>query len=40
VLVTNQYDANDEIYTIRTDGSDPRNLSGNVAAESDPDWGP
>jgi len=40
VFVTNQYDANDEIYTIRTDGSDPRNLSGNVAAESDPDWGP
>ena len=39
IFVTNAYDGNDEIYTVRTDGSDPKNMSGNAAAESDPDWG-
>jgi len=39
VFVTNAYDGNDEIYTIRTDGSDPKNLSQDPAADSGPDWG-
>jgi Tol biopolymer transport system component len=40
LFVTDTYDGNEEIYTVRTDGTDPRNLSRNPATESDPDWGP
>jgi Tol biopolymer transport system component len=40
ILVTDSYDGNEEIYTVKADGSDPRNLSHNPANESDPDWGP
>jgi TolB protein len=39
VFVTNVYDGNDEIYSIRTDGSDLKNLSQDAAADSGPDWG-
>ena len=40
IFVTDSYDGTDEIYTVRSDGSDPKNLSHNPANESDPDWGP
>lgn len=40
VFVTDSYDGNEEIYTVRADGSDPKNLSRNAANDSDPDWGP
>jgi Tol biopolymer transport system component len=40
IFVTDSYDGNEEIYTVRADGSDPKNLSHNAANESDPDWGP
>jgi TolB protein len=40
LFVTDTYDGNEEIYTVRTDGTDPKNLSRNPATESDPDWGP
>jgi Tol biopolymer transport system component len=40
ILVTDAYDGNEEIYTVRADGTDPRNVSDNPANESDPDWGP
>jgi Tol biopolymer transport system component len=40
IFVTDSYDGNEEIYTVRLDGTDPKNLSQNPANESDPDWGP
>lgn len=40
VFVTDAFDGNEEIYTVRPDGSDPRNLTKNPANDSDPDWGP
>ncbi len=40
IFVTDAYDGDEEIYTVRRDGSDPKNLSQNPANESDPDWGP
>jgi TolB protein len=40
IFITDTYDANEEIYTVRVDGTDPKNLSQNPANESDPDWGP
>lgn len=40
IFVTDAYDGNEEIYTVRLDGTDPKNLSRNPANESDPDWGP
>lgn len=40
IFVTDQYDGNDEIYTARLDGTDPKNLSHNPASDTDPDWGP
>ncbi|HSQ59094.1 MAG TPA: hypothetical protein VLT84_01455 [Acidobacteriota bacterium] len=40
IFVTDAHDGNDEIYTVRADGTDPKNLSHNFATESDPDWGP
>ena len=40
IFVTDTYDGNEEIYTMRLDGSDLTNLSRNPANESDPDWGP
>ncbi|HEX7077532.1 MAG TPA: hypothetical protein VF363_03845 [Candidatus Eisenbacteria bacterium] len=40
ILVTEQYDGNEEIYTMRPDGTDPKNLTRNAANDSDPDWGP
>jgi Tol biopolymer transport system component len=40
IFVTDQYDGNDEVYTARLDGTDPKNLSHNPAADTDPDWGP
>jgi TolB protein len=42
IFVTDAYngDGNDDVYTVRTDGSDLRNLSHHDAAESEPDWGP
>jgi Tol biopolymer transport system component len=40
IFVTDAYDGNDDIYTVRLDGSDPKNLSESSANESDPDWGP
>jgi Tol biopolymer transport system component len=40
IFVTDAYDGDDEIYTVRLDGSGRVNLSRNPAAESDPDWGP
>lgn len=40
IFVTDAYDGNEEIYTARLDGSDPKNLSHTPANESDPDWGP
>lgn len=40
IFVTDVYNGNEEIYTVRLDGTDPKNLSQNVASESDPDWGP
>ena len=39
IFVTDAYDGNEEIYSARLDGSDPKNLSGSAASESDPDWG-
>jgi Tol biopolymer transport system component len=39
IFITDAYDGNEEIYTVRTDGSDPKNLSQTAANESDPDWG-
>ena len=40
IFVTDAYDGNEEIYTVRLDGTDPKNLSHDSADESDPDWGP
>ena len=40
IFVTDAYDGNEEIYTVRLDGTDPKNLSRSPANESDPDWGP
>ncbi len=40
IFVTDQYDGNDEIYTVRLDGSDPINLTHDAASDTDPDWGP
>lgn len=40
IFVTDAVDGNDEIYSVRADGTDPKNLSRNPARESDPDWGP
>lgn len=40
IFVTDALDGNDEIYSVRADGTDPKNLSHNPASESDPDWGP
>jgi Tol biopolymer transport system component len=40
IFVTDALDGNDEIYSVRADGTDPKNLSRNAANESDPDWGP
>ncbi|MGE5179555.1 MAG: TolB family protein [Bacteroidota bacterium] len=39
IFVTDAFDGNEEIYTARLDGSDPKNLSNNPANESEPDWG-
>ena len=39
VFVTSAHDGNDEIYTIRVDGSDPKNLSQDAGADTGPDWG-
>jgi TolB protein len=40
IFVTDALDGNEEIYTVRLDGSDPRNLSKNPANDINPDWGP
>lgn len=40
IFVTDSYDGNEEIYTVRLDGTDPKNLSQNAANETNPDWGP
>lgn len=40
IFVTDALDGNEEIYTVRLDGSDPRNLSRNPANDINPDWGP
>lgn len=40
IFVTNAYDGNEEIYSVRLDGTDLKNMSQNVADESEPDWGP
>ena len=40
IFVTDAFNGNEEIYTVRLDGSDPQNLSRNSANDLDPDWGP
>jgi Tol biopolymer transport system component len=42
IFVTDAYNGggNDDVYTIRLDGSGLENLSHHDAAESEPDWGP
>jgi Tol biopolymer transport system component len=40
IFVTDVHDGNEEIYTARLDGTDPKNLSKNSANDTDPDWGP
>lgn len=42
IFVTDAYNGgqNDDVYTVRPDGSDLRNLSHSDAEESEPDWGP
>ena len=42
IFVTDAYNGggDDDVHTIRLDGSDLRNLSHHDAAESEPDWGP
>lgn len=40
IFVTHAYDGNDEIYSVRLDGTDLKNMSHNPAVESEPDWGP
>jgi Tol biopolymer transport system component len=40
VFATDAYDGNEEIYSVRLDGTDPKRLTQSAANESDPDWGP
>ena len=40
IFVTDAHDGNDEIYSVRIDGNDLRNMSQNSFDETDPDWGP
>jgi TolB protein len=40
IFITDAYDGNEEIYTVRLDGTDPKNLTQTPSNESDPDWGP
>jgi TolB protein len=40
IFVTDALNGNEEIYTVRLDGSDPQNLSRNAANDLGPDWGP
>jgi Periplasmic component of the Tol biopolymer transport system len=40
IFVTDAFDGNEEIYSIRIDGSDLQNMTQNAANDSDPDWGP
>ena len=40
IFVTDHYDGNEEIYTVRLDGTDLKNLTHSSANESEPDWGP
>jgi len=40
IFVTDAFDGNEEIYSIRVNGADLENMSQNPANESDPDWGP
>src|SRR6185503_9811710 len=40
IFVTDAYDGNEEIYSIRIDGSGLQNMTQNAANDSDPDWGP
>jgi TolB protein len=40
IFVTDAFDGNEEIYSVRLDGTDPQNLSRNHANDIEPDWGP
>jgi TolB protein len=40
IFVTDAFDGNEEIYSIRIDGADLKNMTQNPANDSDPDWGP
>lgn len=40
IFVTDEYDGNEEIYTVRLDGTDLKDLSKNASNDTDPDWGP
>ena len=40
IFVTDAFDGNEEIYSIRVDGADLKNMTQNAANDSDPDWGP
>jgi len=40
IFVTDAFDGNEEIYSIRLDGADPQNMTQNASNDTDPDWGP
>ena len=40
IFVTDAFDGDEEIYSIRIDGADLRNMTQNSANDTDPDWGP
>lgn len=40
IFVTDAFDGNEEIYSIRIDGADLKNMTQNPANDFDPDWGP
>jgi TolB protein len=40
IFVTDAFNGNEEIYSVRLDGTDPQNLSRNHANDIEPDWGP
>lgn|GEM_PF-3396044 len=40
IFVTDALDGNEEVYSVRLDGTDPQNLSRNHANDIEPDWGP
>lgn len=40
IFVTSGLGGNDEVYTVRLDGTDLKNLSESTASDTEPDWGP